>query len=82
MNPLDAGMGWTVDMKTERDFIGRDALDNKRANRGISSAKLLDKGVMFAHVKCSRRQAGRNHQRLLFTDARCVDPHWRVCRWR
>jgi aminomethyltransferase len=51
VNPLDAGMGWTVDMSTERDFIGRDALDNKGQSHALVGLKLLDKGVMRSHMK-------------------------------
>ncbi len=51
VSPLDAGMGWTVDMKSERDFIGRDALDNKGQSWNFVGLKLLDKGVMRSHMK-------------------------------
>ncbi len=51
VSPLDAGMGWTVDMKSEREFIGRDALDNKGQSWNFVGLKLLDKGVMRSHMK-------------------------------
>jgi aminomethyltransferase len=51
VSPLDAGLGWTVDTKSERDFIGRDALENKGQNWNLVGLKLLDKGVMRAHMK-------------------------------
>jgi len=49
--PLDAGMGWTVDMKTDRDFIGRAALEAKGQNKAFVGLKLLDRGVMRSHMK-------------------------------
>lgn len=51
VSPLDAGMGWTVDMKTDRDFIGRNALENNGQNKAFVGLKLLDKGVMRGHMK-------------------------------
>ncbi len=48
--PLDAGMGWTVDMKTDRDFIGRAALEAKGQSVAFVGLKLLDKGVMRSHM--------------------------------
>jgi aminomethyltransferase len=51
VSPLDAGMGWTVDMKTDRDFIGRNSLENNGQNKAFVGLKLLDKGVMRGHMK-------------------------------
>lgn len=51
-SPLIANMGWTVAMKDERDFIGRDALAAEKA-KGVAQQLvglvLLDKGVLRAH---------------------------------
>jgi aminomethyltransferase len=51
VSPLDAGLAWTVDLKSERDFIGRAALlrDGKRFD--FVGLKLLEKGVIRAHQK-------------------------------
>ena len=51
VSPLDAGMGWTVDLKTDRDFIGRASLEAKGQGRAFIGLKLLDKGVMRSHMK-------------------------------
>ena len=51
VNPLDAGMGWTVDLKTDRDFIGRASLEAKGQSVAFVGLKLLDKGVMRSHMK-------------------------------
>jgi aminomethyltransferase len=51
VNPLDAGMGWTVDLKTDRDFIGRAALEAKGQSKAFVGLKLLDRGVIRSHMK-------------------------------
>ena len=48
-NPLDAGLGWTIDRSTERMFNGRQALD-KRAQQFVFLGLILqDKGVLRSH---------------------------------
>jgi aminomethyltransferase len=51
VNPLDAGMGWTVDLKTDRDFIGRASLEAKGQSKAFVGLKLLDRGVIRSHMK-------------------------------
>ncbi len=55
ISPLDAGLAWTVDLKTPREFVGRAALEQQSANAGARKAlvglKLLDKGVLRSHQK-------------------------------
>ena len=51
VSPLDAGMAWTVEMESDRDFIGRAALDAKGQQKNFLGLKLLDKGVMRSHMK-------------------------------
>jgi aminomethyltransferase len=51
VSPLSAGMGWTVDMKTARDFIGRSALEREGQKHAFVGLKLLDKGVLRGHMK-------------------------------
>jgi aminomethyltransferase len=55
ISPLDAGLSWTVDLKTPREFVGRPALEQQLANAGARKAlvglKLLDKGVLRSHQK-------------------------------
>ena len=48
-NPLDAGLGWTIDRKTNRQFIGRQALDAYQQKNDFVGLLLLDKGVLRAH---------------------------------
>jgi aminomethyltransferase len=55
VSPLDAGLVWTVDLKTPRTFVGRDSLEQQLADSGARKAfvglKLLDKGVLRSHQK-------------------------------
>jgi aminomethyltransferase len=51
VSPLDAGLAWTVDMKTPRAFVGRSALEAKGKQRAFVGLKLLDRGVLRAHMK-------------------------------
>ena len=51
VSPLDAGLAWTVDLKSPRDFVGRAALDRDGARLALVGLKLLDKGVLRSHQK-------------------------------
>lgn len=52
VSPLDAGLAWTVDMKTNRAFTGRDALAAKGQRQQFVGLLLLDAGgVLRAHQK-------------------------------
>jgi len=55
VSPLDAGLAWTVDLKTPRDFVGRAALERQSADSGARRAlvglKLLGRGVLRSHQK-------------------------------
>ena len=50
-SPLESGLGWTVDMKTDRDFIGRQALAETPVRRQLMGLVLLDRGVLRSHQK-------------------------------
>ncbi len=50
--PLDAGLAWTVDLKSPRAFYGRKALEARGQNALFLGLVLLDKGgVLRAHQK-------------------------------
>ena len=51
VSPLDAGLAWTVDLKTPRDFVGRAALERDGARMALVGLKLLDRGVLRSHQK-------------------------------
>lgn len=49
--PAESGLSWTVSMKDpEREFIGRDALEGAPNDRVLVGVKLLERGVMRAHM--------------------------------
>jgi aminomethyltransferase len=47
--PLESGLAWTVDLKSERDFIGRSSLLHLPRARQLVGLKLLDRGVLRNH---------------------------------
>jgi aminomethyltransferase len=49
--PLESGLAWTVDLKSERDFIGKHALEEQRVAHNLFGLVLLDKGVLRSHQK-------------------------------
>jgi aminomethyltransferase len=50
-SPLEAGLAWTVDLDSPRDFIGKSALAGRRPARDCVGLLLADKGVLRAHQK-------------------------------
>ena len=48
-SPLESGLAWTVDLKTERDFVGRAALEKSEVAKQLVGLLLLDKGVLRSH---------------------------------
>ena len=51
VGPLESGLGWTVDLKSERDFIGKAALLAQPPARHLVGLVLLDRGVLRSHQK-------------------------------
>ena len=51
VSPLDAGLGWTVDLAGERDFVGRAALLAQGQRQQFLGLVLEDLGVLRAHQK-------------------------------
>lgn len=49
--PLESGLAWTVDLKSERDFIGKRALEEQRVTRNLFGLVLIDKGVLRSHQR-------------------------------
>lgn len=48
-SPLESGLAWTVDLRSERDFIGKSALQSRDINQQLVGLLLLDKGVLRSH---------------------------------
>jgi aminomethyltransferase len=51
VTPLESGLAWTVDLKSERDFIGKDALLRLPRDKQLVGLVLLDRGVLRGHQK-------------------------------
>jgi aminomethyltransferase len=52
VNPLDAGLAWTIDLVAERDFVGKAALQAEGRNAQFVGLILREKGgVLRAHQK-------------------------------
>ncbi len=51
VSPLNAGLAWTVDMKTPRAFIGRDVLEKSPQQMRFFGLKLLERGVLRSHMQ-------------------------------
>ena len=51
VNPLESGLAWTVDLKSDRDFIGKAALLANPPARKLVGLLLLDRGVLRSHQK-------------------------------
>lgn len=50
VNPLDAGLAWTIDLVSERDFIGKEALVRMGQNANFVGLILREKGgILRAH---------------------------------
>ncbi len=49
VSPLDAGLAWTVDLATTRDFVGKSALLQQGQQLQFLGLLLLDRGVLRAH---------------------------------
>ena len=55
-SPLESGLSWTVDLKSERNFVGKEALLKTEAKYQLFGLLLLDRGVLRSHQKISIQQ--------------------------
>ena len=52
VNPLDAGLAWTIDLVSERDFVGKKALQEQGQKAQFLGLILREKGgILRAHQK-------------------------------
>jgi aminomethyltransferase len=49
VSPLDAGLGWTVDLTSPRDFVGQAALLRNGSRHEFLGVLMLDRGVLRNH---------------------------------
>jgi len=50
VTPMEAGLAWTVDLSTERDFVGRRALLTRQPRARLVGLVLSEKGVLRSHL--------------------------------
>ncbi len=51
VTPLESGLAWTVDLMSERDFIGKAVLKEQVVTQDVFGLVLVDKGVLRSHQK-------------------------------
>ena len=51
VTPLESGLAWTVDVKSDREFVGRRALEKSAPRRKLVGLVLEERGVMRAHQR-------------------------------
>ncbi len=56
VTPLESGLGWTVELKAPRDFIGKKAIVESRPDRKLIGLVLQERGVLRAHQKVELTQ--------------------------
>jgi len=49
VTPMESGLAWTVDLSSERDFVGRKALLVRQPQKRLAGLLLVDKGVLRSH---------------------------------
>jgi aminomethyltransferase len=57
-SPLESGLTWTVDLKSDRDFIGKQALLELPVKQQLIGLILLERGVLRSHQKVATRHDG------------------------
>lgn len=50
VTPIESGLGWTVDLSAERDFVGRRALMARPPRARLVGLVLSEKGVLRSHL--------------------------------
>ncbi|MDO9312644.1 MAG: glycine cleavage system aminomethyltransferase GcvT [Nitrosomonas sp.] len=61
-NPLESGLAWTVDLKSERDFIGKQALLDTDVTQQLFGLVLIDRGVLRSHQEVVCQHDGVEYQ--------------------
>ena len=61
-HPLESGLAWTVDLKSERDFIGKQALVNTVVTHQLVGLALIDRGVLRSHQHVVAQKDGIEYQ--------------------
>ncbi len=61
-HPLESGLAWTVDLKSERDFIGKQALLDTAVTHQLVGLVLTDRGVLRSHQHVVGQHGGTEYQ--------------------
>ncbi len=61
-SPLESGLGWTVDLKSERDFIGKQSLQATPVTKQLVGLVLIDRGVLRGHQTVVSEHEGTEYQ--------------------
>lgn len=61
-NPMESGLAWTVDLKSERDFIGKQALLDTPITQQLVGLSLIDRGVLRSHQQVIAQQDGTEYE--------------------
>jgi aminomethyltransferase len=56
VTPQESGLGWTVDLNSPRDFIGKKAIVESRQRQKLVGLVLRERGVLRAHQKVNSAQ--------------------------
>lgn len=57
-NPLESGLAWTVDLKSERDFVGKQTLLDTAVTHQLVGLVLVDRGVLRSHQQVVGQKDG------------------------
>lgn len=61
-SPLVSGLAWTVDLKSERDFIGKQALLDNPVTQQLVGLVLQDRGVLRSHQKVIAQKDNKEYE--------------------
>ena len=61
-NPMESGLAWTVDMKSERDFIGKQGLLNATVSHQLAGLVLIERGVLRSHQRVVGQHNGIEYE--------------------
>ena len=61
-SPLESGLAWTVELKSDRDFIGKQALVDTPVTKQLMGLVLQERGVLRGHQKVSTQYAAGENE--------------------
>ncbi|MBA3756334.1 MAG: glycine cleavage system aminomethyltransferase GcvT, partial [Nitrosomonas sp.] len=60
-DPMQSGLAWTVDLKSERDFIGKQALIDTPVTQQLVGLLLIDRGVLRGYQQVIAQHDGTEY---------------------